>query len=85
MIIVWDEPKRQANLSKHGMDFADLDPEFFVSASLVPVKNGRYAAIGRLADGTVTTIFATLGSEAISIISMRRASRKERAIHGQEI
>ncbi len=28
MLIVWDEPKRKANLAKHGMDFADLDAEF---------------------------------------------------------
>jgi len=32
--IVWDEPKRLANLDKHGLDFADLDlgfscPPFF--------------------------------------------------------
>ena len=85
MIIVWDEPKRQANIAKHRMDFADLDAQFFASATVVPAKSGRYAAIGVLADGTVTTIFATLGTEAISIISMRRASKKERAIHEQEI
>jgi uncharacterized DUF497 family protein len=24
MKIVWDEPKRQANIAKHGMDFADV-------------------------------------------------------------
>lgn len=85
MIILWDEPKRQANLAKHGMDFADLDAEFFVTATIVPAKNGRYAAIGRLADGTVTTIFATLGTEGISIISMRQASKKERTRHAQEV
>jgi uncharacterized DUF497 family protein len=25
MNIAWDEPKRLANLEKHGLDFADLD------------------------------------------------------------
>ncbi|MFT4013010.1 MAG: BrnT family toxin [Paracoccus sp. (in: a-proteobacteria)] len=85
MIIVWDEPKRQANLSKHGMDFADLDVEFFATATIVTAKSDRYAAIGYLADGTVTTIFATLGAEAVSIISMRRASKKERATHEQKV
>jgi uncharacterized DUF497 family protein len=28
MIIVWDEPKRQQNLAKHGLDFAELDERF---------------------------------------------------------
>jgi uncharacterized DUF497 family protein/uncharacterized protein (DUF4415 family) len=30
--IVWDEPKRLANLEKHGLDFADLDEAFFENA-----------------------------------------------------
>jgi uncharacterized DUF497 family protein len=29
MQIVWDEPKRLANLDKHGLDFADLNETFF--------------------------------------------------------
>jgi uncharacterized protein len=28
MKIVWDEPKRLANLSKHELDFADLNETF---------------------------------------------------------
>jgi uncharacterized DUF497 family protein len=27
--IIWDEPKRLANLDKHGMNFADLNERFF--------------------------------------------------------
>jgi len=30
--IIWDEPKRAANLEKHGMDFADLNETFFDTA-----------------------------------------------------
>lgn len=45
-MIVWDEPKRQSNLAKHGLDFADLDEAFFLSALVVPAKNGRHMAIG---------------------------------------
>jgi uncharacterized DUF497 family protein len=29
MQIVWDEPKRLANLDKLGLDFADLNETFF--------------------------------------------------------
>lgn len=80
-VIVWDEPKRQANIAKHGFDFADLTLDFFLSATLVPAHSGRLAAIGRLEDGTVTTIYYELGAEALSIVSLRPASKKEREIH----
>jgi len=80
MLIIWDEPKRQANLEKHGLDFEDLTPTFFLGATIKPAKVGRFQAIGRLADGTLSVIFATLGTEALSIISMRPASDKERSL-----
>jgi uncharacterized DUF497 family protein len=78
MKIVWDEPKRHANLSRHRMDFADLDSAFFRTAVVLPAKQGRLIAVGRLANGVITVIFILLGTEAISVISMRPASRKER-------
>jgi hypothetical protein len=80
MKIVWDEIKRQANLEKHGLDFADLTEEFFAEAAIVPAEDRRSKAIGRLADGTIAVIFATLGTEAISVISMRPANRTERRL-----
>jgi len=76
-MIVWDEPKRLANLDKHGIDFAHIGEEFFLSAVVGEAKEGRYFAIGRL-DGVIVVIFATLGTEGISIISARPANRKER-------
>lgn len=63
MKIIWDEPKRIANIEKHGLDFADLSLEFFLASLVVPAKNGRSKAIGRLQDGTVVVIFVTLGTE----------------------
>lgn len=78
MKIIWDEPKRAANIEKHGLDFAALSFEFFLSALVVPAKEGRSKAIGRLADGTVVVIFVTLGTEALSVISMRPARKDER-------
>jgi len=60
------------------MDFADLTYEFFLSSVNIPAKDGRFKAIGQLDDGVVVVIYATLGSEALSVISMRRANRKER-------
>lgn len=81
MIIVWDEPKRLANIDKHGIDFADIGEGFFLSAIVRPAKNGRYAAIGDL-DGVIVVIFAVLGSEGVSIISARPASQRERNLLG---
>ena len=78
--IVWDEPKRQINLSRHRLDFADLDEWFFLDAMTVPAKENRYMAIGRLNDGTIAVVFALLGTEGVSVISMRPASRKERSL-----
>lgn len=80
MRIVWDERKRQINLDKHGLDFADLDLAFFVSAVTSPAKEGRSKAVGRLDDGTIVVIYLALGSEAISVISMRPARRDERDV-----
>ena len=80
MIIIWDELKRLADIEKHGLDFADLTVAFFSVAVIRPAKKGRFQAIGLLADGTVSVIFVTLGSEGISIISMRPANVKERTL-----
>jgi uncharacterized protein len=79
MIIVWDEPKRQANLAKHGIDFAEIGPEFFLNALVKPTREGRWLATGEH-KRIIVVIFATLGSEAISIISARPASAKERKL-----
>ena len=71
------------NIETHGLDFADLDPEFFPTASISPAKLARFKAIGPFSDDIIAVIFSTLGSEAVSIISMRRASRKERRVYDQ--
>lgn len=77
---MWDEPKRQANLADRGLDFADLDEAFFFAAVVVPAKRGRLMAIGRLGKAILAVVFVPLGTEGLSVISMRRASRKERAM-----
>lgn len=81
MKIVWDEVKRQSNLAKHGLDFASLAVEFFEAAHVEAARNNRFLAIGEL-DGVavVAVVFRPLGVEALSVISMRRASEKERSL-----
>lgn len=79
MKIVWDDRKRQQNLAKHGMDFADLDLDFFLSARIHAAKTGRLMAIGELDSGpVVAVVFRPLGAEGLAVISMRRANKSER-------
>ena len=79
MKIVWDEPKRLANLDEHGLDFADLTVEFFEGATIYSAKGRRSIAVGRIEETLViAVVFFPLGSEAVSVISMRPASPKER-------
>jgi hypothetical protein len=86
MKIVWDEPKRQANIATHGLDLADAESFDWETAIVVPghkAKSGRprFRAIGVLGDELVTLVFSPLGAEAISVISLRPASRAERKLH----
>ncbi|NKN35362.1 hypothetical protein HFC70_03240 [Agrobacterium sp. a22-2] len=80
MDIVWDEHKRRANIEKHGLDFADLSLTFFLNAWMRPAKLGRIQAVGKLDDGSISVIFMTLGSQGLSVISMRPANVKERSL-----
>ena len=72
MKIVWDEPKRLANLARHGMDFADLDETFFGASVIVPAKLGRQIAVGRHRNGTIVVVFVALGSEGFSSLACDR-------------
>ena len=83
MKILWDEPKRLANLDKHGLDFADLDEAFFDSALVLPSHNKRWAGIGKSIRGVIVVVFVKLGKEAVSVISMRPASRNERRLYAE--
>lgn len=74
---------RGLDFAELDLDFAELDIEFFATSTVLPAKAGRFKAIGEFAESIVAVIFKPLGSEAISVISMRRASRKERSVYEQ--
>ena len=81
MEITFDPVKRSTNIAKHGgLDFADLQPGFFTASVVVPAKANRFLAVGRFGGDIISVVFAALGSEGISVISMRPASRKERKL-----
>ncbi|QIL44137.1 BrnT family toxin [Acidovorax sp. HDW3] len=81
--LTWDEAKRQTNLAKHGLDFADAD-EVLASRfrfDIPLVRNGERRiqsisyALGFLA---VLTVVHTRRDPSTRIISFRRASSAER-------
>ena len=81
MIITWDNAKRLANLDKHGMNFAELDVDFFINSLVIPARTPRFKAIGPFQGSTtIVVVFAPRGTEAVSVISMRPASQKERGL-----
>ncbi len=89
MVIVFDEPKRQANLLKHGLDMAEFEDGFVFEtarefeAYVSRTGRTRFALIGRFQDDiVVVAILSPLGTEALSVVSLRRASDKERELYG---
>lgn len=93
MRIEWDELKRARNLlpppKGHSLDFEDARQRFaFDEAAIVPSYPGpdgrpRYIAIGWLDEHFVAAVFSPLGTEAISLISLRPANRRERRIYDE--
>jgi uncharacterized protein len=89
MEIISDEPKRRRNVERHGFDFADVARFDWQEAIVKPSRasatgRARFAATGFLGSDLVAVVFSPLGSEAISIVSCRRASRNERRAYEQE-
>ena len=88
MKIVWDEPKRQANIATHGLNLADAElfeweTAFIVRGHRSATGKPRFRAVGRLRNDVVALVFSPLGTEALSVISLRRASRAERRLYDQ--
>ncbi len=82
----WNEAKRVANLKKHGYDFADADL-VYECPDKITLRSLR-SREQRLQDiaivevlGTVLTLVYVRRGYNIRVISLRRASRKERRIY----
>ncbi|WP_306933531.1 BrnT family toxin [Agrobacterium larrymoorei] len=81
MEIIYDEAKRLTNIEKHGLDFADLSIDFFGNSMVVAANAGRFMAIGEFQGRVIiAVVFRPMGSQALSVISMRPASSKERKL-----
>ncbi len=81
MNFTWDEAKRQSNLQKHGLDFADAAKVFGGPLVLFEDKRQDYneqrvICIGLL-DHLVVLIVHVESDQDIRVISMRKADSDE--------
>jgi uncharacterized DUF497 family protein len=79
----WDESKNRANIRKHGLDLADAEEMFrgllVVDGDIVEeYGEKRWRGIGTIRGRTVFVVFTERGGGTIRIISLRKASRRER-------
>ncbi len=82
MKLEWDENKRQINLRKHGIDFREAH-EIFGNPLLSKIdkryyNEERWIALGMTHRCVVLVVFTEHDDETIRIISIRKATRRER-------
>jgi uncharacterized DUF497 family protein len=85
----WDENKRQANIEKHGIDFAKIAP-IFTHPIIERVDNRhdygetRMILLG-IVDNRVICVVYTLRGFVCRIISARKANRNEQRTYYQSL
>ena len=90
MKLEWDERKNRTNIHKHGFDFSDAD-ELFAGPSLFrpdtreDYGEERWQGVGLIRGRVAEVVFVILGEETFRVISLRRATRKERVYYEKEI
>ena len=80
----WDEEKREANLRKHGLDFIGIEalfagPTVTAEDDRLDYGEQRFLTLGLL-QGEIVMVVHTERSEAIRIISVRKALRREQEL-----
>jgi uncharacterized DUF497 family protein len=85
----WSEAKRESNLAKHRLDFADVERVFDGETFTFEDRRfwygeKRYVTLG-LFHQTPVHIVHTLNDEEIRIISFRKATRREAQIWLEEV
>ncbi len=82
MKFIWDEKKRQGNIEKHGIDFADVHevfnhPMFAFHDNRVSYGEERWIGVGLMKIIIVVVVFTELDADTIRIISARKATKYE--------
>lgn len=84
--ILWDEAKRQGNIDKHGLDFADavmvLDSDYRLDVRSVRGGEQRMQSFAYVFDVlAVLTVVHVERNDALRIVSFRPASEEERSTY----
>ncbi len=84
MRFIWHEPKRQANLRKHGIDFVEAThvfagPTFTFEDDREDYDEQRRITLGLLGERVVVTVH-TETEDQIRVISMREADKDEQSL-----
>lgn len=90
MELIWDAEKRQSNLAKHGLDFADAEAVFRGAVFIFEDQRGtygeqRFIGLGMLREIVVVIAFTEPEEDVIRIISMRKAIRNEQQIYFERL
>ena len=75
----WDEAKRRANRTKHGLDFTAIEEfDWHRVSTRTSVRHGetRFIATSYLGDRLHVAVY-TMRGDIMRVISLRRASRQE--------
>jgi len=83
----WDPDKARANLQKHGISFADAVTVFSDERALTieddDPSEERFVTLGMDAIGRILIVVYTYREEGIRIISVRKATARERKQYGE--
>lgn len=79
----WDNAKNRANIRKHGLDFVDAEEMFRGVLVVGPdtradYEERRWVGLGSIRGRTLQVVFAERDLETIRIISLRKATSRER-------
>ena len=84
----WDEAKRRENLRRHGVDFAIVEGFEWLNSIASEDTSERYGEPRFISIGPIGTqlyvLVWTERTDAIRVISLRKANRLERRRHEEE-
>ena len=88
-MITWDEEKRRTNLRKHGFDLVDAEEVFdgvtyTYEDDRLAYSEQRFVTLGLLREAVVSIVHTEEGDH-IHVISMRKATKRERKIYFESI
>ena len=86
MPLSWDEKKRQSNIEKYGVDFADAtdfdwDTALMTEDERFSYDEQRFIAIGWMNRKLHTMAFAMVDEESIRIVTLRRSTKQEKRLY----